>query len=85
MAKVASNKVSKTELKNIKEAQEAFDGAMNSVGALEYRKSMVMKAMHEAATKVEAIKAKLEKKYGSVNINLDTGDITRMEDTKEKS
>jgi hypothetical protein len=45
MAKVASNKVSKTELKNIKEAQEAFDGTMSSIGALEYRKSMVMNAM----------------------------------------
>ena len=85
MAKVASNKVSKTELKNIKEAQEAFEGAMNSIGALEYRKSMVMQAMHEAGRKVEAVKAKLEKKYGSVNINLETGDITRQENDQNKS
>jgi hypothetical protein len=84
MAKVASNKVSKTELKNIKEAQEAFDGTMSSIGALEYRKSMVMKVMHDNYSKVEAIKAKLEKKYGSVNINLETGDITRQENDQNK-
>lgn len=79
MAKVASNKVSKTELKNIKEAQEALDSAIRSVGALEYKKSVIMKSMHEAADKVENLKAKLEKKYGSVNINLETGDITKIE------
>lgn len=79
MAKVASNKVSKTELKNIKEAQEALDSAIRSVGALEYKKSVIMKSMHEAADKVENLKAKLEKKYGSVNINLETGDMTKIE------
>tara|TARA_R100000278_G_scaffold29807_1_gene27338 strand:- start:383 stop:640 length:258 start_codon:yes stop_codon:yes gene_type:complete len=79
MAKVASNKVSKTELKNIKEAQEALDSAIRSVGALEYKKSVIMKSMHEAADKVENLKNKLEKKYGSVNINLETGDMTKIE------
>ena len=79
MAKVASNKVSKTELKNIKEAQEALDSAIRSVGALEYKKSVIMKSMHEAADKVENLKSKLEKKYGSVNINLETGDMTKIE------
>ena len=38
-----------------------------------------------AGGKIEAIKAKLEKKYGSVNINLETGDITRQENNKNKS
>ena len=79
MAKVASNKVSKTELKNIKEAQEALDSAIRSVGALEYKKSVVLKSMHEAADKVENLKGKLEKKYGSVNIDLETGNMTKIE------
>jgi hypothetical protein len=85
MAKVASNKVSKTELKNIKEAQERFDDTIRSVGAVEYRKAVVVKAMMEASEKVESLKVKLEKKYGSVNINLETGDITKLEEPAAQS
>lgn len=79
-----AKKVTKKELENIKELQDSLSKMLNEVGKLEFSKYIFCKNIEGENEKMEALKATLEKKYGSVNIDLQTGSIKAIESSDAK-
>ena len=74
-----AKKVTKKELENIKELQDSLSKMLSEVGKLEFSKYIVSRNIEAENQKMEALKSDLEKKYGSVNIDLQTGGISGIE------
>jgi len=83
MSKLKAKKVTKKELESIKEAQSGLSGLLNEIGKLEYTKILRTKELEENSSKMETIKLDLEKKYGAVNIDLETGAISPLVTNEE--
>jgi hypothetical protein len=83
MSKSKAKKVTKKELESIKEAQSGLSGLLNEIGKLEYTKILRTKELEENSSKMETIKLDLEKKYGAVNIDLETGTISPLVTNEE--
>jgi hypothetical protein len=78
MTKSKAKKVTKKELESIKQTQNNLSSLLNEIGKIEYTKLLKAKELEENSSKMETIKAGLEKKYGSVNIDLETGAISPL-------
>ena len=74
-----AKKVTKKELENIKELQESLSKMLNEIGKLDYSKYILSRNIESENSKMEDLKSKLEKKYGSVNIDLQTGELSSIE------
>jgi hypothetical protein len=74
-----AKKVTKKELENIKELQESLSRMLSESGKLEYSKYILSRNIESENSKMEDLKSKLEKKYGSVNIDLQTGELSSIE------
>lgn len=72
------------ELELIREQQTKIAQIKQDIGTLELRKHEVMGVMLDVNQEVEETKAKLEEKYGRVNINLDDGTYTNVEEEGAK-
>lgn len=73
-------KVTKTELKQIVEQQTSMNNLLRDIGSVENQKHILL---HDYATHVkemEEFKKTLENKYGAVNIDLETGVYTKIEE-----
>lgn len=79
-----AKKVTKKELENIKELQDNLSKMLNEVGKLEFSKYIVCRNIEGENEKMETLKATLEKKYGSVNIDLQTGSMKAIESSDAK-
>jgi len=78
------NKISEEQLKTIKEQQNKTATILNELGFLETRKHALL---HEVAALNDTIndyKSELEKQYGRVNINLEDGTYTEIEEDSKK-
>ena len=75
-------KVTKEELKNIIAQQNKLGNLYNQIGSIELSKSLKLEELKQLHKDVDSLKNKLEKKYGAVNINLEDGVITPIEDLK---
>jgi predicted transcriptional regulator len=75
-----SKKVTKKELQDIRDNQDNISKLLSNVGKLEFQKNLTLVELEKINTKMENLKVKLEKKYGSVNIDLETGNITPLEE-----
>ena len=78
-------KIKEEELKIIQEQQKELNSIMHNVGVLEAQKHGLLHKFAGINQEVEDIKAELEKEYGAVNINLETGEYTKIEEEKELS
>lgn len=76
-------KVTKKELENIQAQQGELNTLHFNVGALELRKLKLVNQIEVLSKQVDDLKKKLEKKYGSVNINLENGEITPIENEQD--
>jgi len=76
-------KVTKKELENIQAQQGELNTLHVNVGALEVRKLQLVNQIEALNKKVDDLKKKLENKYGSVNINLENGEVTPIENEQD--
>ena len=68
------------ELELIREQQTKLAQIKQDLGTLDIRKNEVINVFLDVNKEVEETKAKLEKKYGRVNINLDDGTYSEIEE-----
>lgn len=78
------NRITDEELELIREQQTKFAQIKQDFGTLEFRKNEVLSVMLDVNKEIEETKTTLEKKYGRVNINLDDGTYTEVEEEKTK-
>lgn len=77
-----AKKITKQELEQVVEQQKEVNTFLNQLGVLESNKHIVLHRLDKLNEKVEETKAMLESKYGAVNINLEDGTYTEIEDKK---
>ena len=75
-------KITKKELESIIAQQSKLGNLYNQIGSIELNKSLKLDELKQLHKDVDSLKKKLEKKYGSVNINLEDGAITPIEEPK---
>ncbi len=75
-------KITKKELETIIAQQSKLGNLYNQIGSIELNKSLKLDELKQLHKDVDSLKKKLEKKYGSVNINLEDGAITPIEEPK---
>ena len=71
-----AKKITKEELKSIKDLQNKLNQIIQNIGLLESQK-------HGLLHEIEEFKTKLESKYGPVNISLEDGAYTKIEEDVE--
>jgi hypothetical protein len=76
-------RITDEELKLIREQQTKIAQIKQDIGTLEFRKNEVIEVMLEVNQSIEETKTELEEKYGRVNINLDDGSYTDVEEVLE--
>ena len=74
-----SNKVTAEELKTIKDQQAELGQVLNQIGQLEANKHALLHKIAGVNEGIEDTKKQLEEKYGSINIDLETGTYTEIE------
>ena len=81
------NTITEEELKEIQTNQSNLQQRLTGIGFLEVQKANDLGSIAKLQTEMDALKKKLEDKYGAVNINVQTGEyteITEEEKTKLK-
>jgi|TARA_B100001094_G_scaffold287992_1_gene303907 hypothetical protein len=73
-------KIKDEELKQIIDDQNELQKMLSQVGILEAQKKQVLDAALAKSDEVEKFKAKLEKEYGKISINLKDGSYEVIED-----
>jgi hypothetical protein len=79
-----NNKVTNEELDIIRKHQQELNSILNEVGYIEATKHGLLHRLGGINEDVEKYKKQLEKNYGPININLETGSYEVI-DKKEKS
>tara|TARA_B110000037_G_scaffold2624_1_gene3030 strand:+ start:613 stop:864 length:252 start_codon:yes stop_codon:yes gene_type:complete len=74
------NKITEEQLKTANENQEKLIGLVNQIGVIETQKHGLLHDVAEVNKTVEEFKSELEKEYGTVSIDLKTGEYTEIED-----
>jgi len=72
-------KIKEEQLDKIKKQQESLARIVSEVGYIEARKHGLLHELAGINIEVEDYKKELEKEYGSVNIDLETGEYTKVE------
>ncbi len=74
------SRIEDKELEQIREQQTKLAQIKQDLGTLEVRKHEVMQVFLSVNKEVEETKSELESKYGRVNINLDDGTYSEIEE-----
>ena len=77
-------KITEEQLKEIKETQGKVNQILNQIGFVEIQKSALKVEFSKENEKAEEVKKKLEEEYGPINIDLQTGEYTIVEQKEEK-
>jgi len=75
-----AKKLTKKELENIVAKLQLKNNQLLKIGALEADKAVALKALEEINAQVAETQKQLEDKYGSVNVNLETGEISSIDE-----
>lgn len=78
------NKITKEELKQAKKQQEDLQKVILDIGVIETKKHAMLHKIADINTDIEELKKVLEEKYGHVNINLEDGTYTEVENEEDK-
>jgi hypothetical protein len=81
--KVVKNKIKQEELNAIVAKQSELGAIINQIGGFEARKHEKLHEFAQLNGELEELKSGLEKEYGSVNIDLTTGEYTPIEKKDE--
>ena len=76
-------KIKEEQLTTIKEQQEKINSILHQLGYLESQKHGLLHELASVNQDVEEFKKVLEKEYGAVNINLEDGTYTEIEQEEE--
>ncbi len=74
-----SQSITAEELKQIKDQQAELGQVLNQIGQLEANKHALLHRIAGINEDIESTKKQLEEKYGSINIDLETGTYTDIE------
>lgn len=74
------NKITPEWLNKINDQQRGINMLLNNIGVLEAQKHVLLHQLGELHKEVEDTKTELESIYGSVNINLQDGSFTPIEE-----
>jgi hypothetical protein len=72
-------KITEEQLKKVNEGQEKLISLVNQIGVLESQKHGLLHQVADVNKEVEEFKVELEEEYGSVNIDLKTGEYEIIE------
>jgi hypothetical protein len=77
--KTKTKKVTKKELKEVSEITRRVTNITQEIGQMEITKLEYVDLLKNAKSEEVIVRDALEKKYGSVNININTGEISEIE------
>ena len=77
-------KISKDHLEKIQDQQKKLNEIIQQIGILESQKHGYLHELASVNKEVEDFKVKLEKEYGPVNINVEDGTYSKIEDTSKE-
>lgn len=69
-----AKKIKEEELQTIRESVTALNRAKSNLGEMEYQKSQLVSQISVLEQNLKSEQVKLEETYGSVTINLETGE-----------
>jgi len=73
-------KVKEEQLTKIKDQQEKLNELIHNIGLLESQKHGLLHEIAKVNVDMEEYKQELEKEYGAININLEDGTYTKIEE-----
>lgn len=76
-------KITQEELDNITKLQTELAQLLQNIGIAEAEKHAMLHKIAGVNSQQEDVKKELEEKYGSININLETGEYTLIEKENE--
>ena len=77
-------KIKEEQLETIREQQKDLNTVLNNIGYLEAQKHGLLHQFGDMNLKVQDFKSELEKEYGAININIETGEYKLIEAEEEK-
>lgn len=80
MPKKKKQAISKEQLEKLNGLQQAISGNLTRIGAIEWDKQKLILQVENLNSDLEDFKLELEKEYGSVTIDLATGEYKLNED-----
>ena len=83
MKKVEKNKVTEEQLAKIKEQQNSMNNILRDVGFVENQKHVLLHEYAGISQQMEEYKKELEKEYGAISIDLETGEYAEIEASEE--
>ena len=76
-------KIKENELKTIKEQQEKVSDYLNKIGFLESQKHALLHELAGVNKEIQDFKELLQKEYGDVNISIEDGTYTKIQEDVE--
>ncbi len=77
-------KITDDQLKKITDQQKQLSRLLNNIGVLEIQKHNIASEVKILSNDIEQTKKELEEEYGSVNIDLKTGEFTPIEKNEDE-
>ena len=77
------NKITEEQLKTIQDHQNKTNNILHQLGYLESQKHGLLHELAGVNQDVEEFKNSLEKEYGAINIDIETGTYTKIEEEEE--
>jgi predicted nucleic acid-binding Zn-ribbon protein len=72
-------KIKDEQLKKLVNQQSSLNSLLSRIGVVESQKHALLHEVAGVNKEIEEFKVELEKEYGSVNINLETGEYSKIE------
>ena len=72
-------KITDEQLKTLHKQQTALNSLLNNIGVADSPKHALLHELAGVNQNIEEFKIELEKEYGSININLETGEYSKIE------
>ena len=76
-------KIKEEQLNKIKDQQEKLNELIHNIGLLESQKHGLLHEIAKVNVDVQESKQELEEEYGAININLEDGTYTKIEEDVE--
>jgi hypothetical protein len=73
------SKITDEQLEKLHKQQTALNSLLNKIGIVESNKHALLHDLAGLNKDVEEFKLELEEEYGSININLETGEYSKIE------
>lgn len=77
---IKMKKITEEELMSIRQLNQSVVDLKNSIADYEIKKHYAMQQIMHRAAELNKLNEEIESKYGSININLETGEYDNQED-----